>query len=109
MGKYEDIQKMKKTGRLFKGLKFIGLALLIVGGLILVLGSSDYLLKFFNYMQYGNDSALIDAIQTYFRRLITSVALIVPGLVVLIVFNKVGNRKLANAAKLEAELAKEEQ
>ena len=108
MGKYEEIQKLTKTGRLFKGLKFIGLAALIIGGVILVFSSSDYLLKFMRAMQSGNQSSLLNAVQTYFKNLLTAIALIVPGIVVLTVFHKLGNKNLAKAKALEAELAKEE-
>lgn len=104
MNNSEQLKKVKSAFTVFTVFKFLGLATLIIGGIIIVFGSSMYLVKFFQYFNTDNTNALLDAIQVYFGQLIKGGITAVIGLILLITFSILRNKKYAKMQELKKEI-----
>lgn len=94
MENQEQVKKLKTASTLFNVFKFVGLAVLIVGGVLMSWHSFKYLLVFFSYLQgAASDSTLLAAVSTYFRQLLTSLAILLVGLAMLITFSVLRSKK----------------
>ena len=94
MEKQEQVKKLKTAATIFNVFKFLGLAILIIGGIMMSWHSFKYLIVFFSYLQDAvSDSALLEAVSTYFRQLLTSLAILLVGLAMLITFSILRSKK----------------
>ena len=94
MENQEQVKKLKTAATIFNVFKFLGLAILIIGGVMMSWHSFRYLVVFFSYLQDAvSDSALLAAVSTYFRQLLTSLAILLVGLAMLITFSVLRSKK----------------
>ena len=102
MENQEQVKKLKTAATIFNVFKFLGLAVLIVGGVMMSWHSFRYLVVFFSYLQDAvSDSALLAAVSTYLRQLITSLAILLVGLAMLITFSVLRSKKSRQLEAIE--------
>ena len=95
MDNQEQVKKLKTAATIFKIFKFVGLAVLIFGGIMISYSSYEYLLVFFTYLQGGASSnAVSSAAATYLVKLFKFLVVLLVGLAALITFNILKNKKL---------------
>ena len=109
MNQQEQVKKLKTAVTLFTIFKFVGLALLILGGVMLSWHSTMYLLKFFNYLQgSGSASSVNSAAVAYLVQAAKDFVLLLVGLAALITFSILRNKKADKIKEIkQAEAIKE--
>lgn len=103
MNNQEEIRKLKKAATTFNVFKFVGLGLLILGGIMLSWHSYSYLIVFFQYMlnDIGSAGAVADAALQYFANLFESLGILLVGLAMLITFSVLRGKKSKKIEELK--------
>ena len=90
----QEYKKLKSAKVVFTILKFVGLAVLVGGGLKLSWHSFTYLVIFFNYLQGSGSANVVNAAaMEYFANLFKSMGIILVGLAALITFSILAGKK----------------
>lgn len=94
MEKTEQVKKLKTAATLFNVFKFVGLAVLIIGGIMMSWHSFKYLLVFFSYLDGSTGANTVNAAAVeYFKQLFKSLAVLLVGLAALITFSVLRGKK----------------
>ena len=95
----EQLKKLKTAVTLFTIFKFVGLAVLVIGGIMLSVHSTLYLYKFFMYLQgSGSAEGIGNAAIVYLGQAAKDFAIALVGLAALITFSILRSKK-ANKIK----------
>ena len=94
MENQEQVKKLKTAATIFNVFKFLGLAVLIICGVMVSWHSFRYLVVFFSYFQGAvSASALSAAASAYLRQLLTLLPILLVGLAMLITFSILRSKK----------------
>lgn len=101
------LSKLKTAITLFTIFKFVGLALLILGGILFAIDMVEYCKNLLDAMNAGNDDALVNAFVTFIFEGSASMFLLMLGIAALIVFSILGKKKKAAKVSLENQIRNE--
>ena len=107
MEKQERVAKLKKAITLFTIFKFVGLALLILGGVLFIKDMVNYVVALTDAMMSADDTAILNVFFTFILQGTGSMTILMLGLAALIVFGILGKKKKSAYSLLMVEIAQE--
>ena len=107
MERQERVAKLKKAITLFTIFKFVGLGLLILGGIFFLVDMVNYVVALTDAMMSTDDTAILNVFFTFIIKGTGSMSLLMIGLAALIVFGILGKKKKSAYSLLMVEIAQE--
>lgn len=101
MNNEERMAKLNKAIKIFTVFKFVGLGLLIIGGILFSIDLMYYIIDLFDAMTAGNEDMILNAFVTFIVNGTLSLSLLMLGLAALIVFSILRKKKKAEYVKLQ--------